>query len=329
MDQPLNLGLSLGYGWTPEQICHLGREADSHGFHSIWLPELQGVETLSTIGALSQITERIRLGTGVVNVYSRSVAILAMAAATLDILSSGRFILGLGASTRPIVENWHGGRFAHPGIRVEESVKAIKALLGGKTEYEGTEVRIRSFRPTVKPIQRDLPVFVAAVSDGMVRVAARAADGVIFFLRPPEAVKHALSVVKAEASASETPRPLEIACSIVTCPSKDLHAAEARARQTIAHYVAVGAYYRGLLNAFGFSEVEAIASEWSSGQREEAASRVSDRLLEALSLYGPAEECRNGLQRFLDAGVSLPILQVNKVGDLDETLAEVLKIPPA
>lgn len=324
----MKIGISLGYGVTPPQLCRAGEEADLHGFHSIWLAETQGAEAMSILGSLAQLTSRIKLATGAVNVYSRSAALMAMAASTLDILSRGRFILGLGASTKGIVEGWHSVKFDRPLKRVEDYVKALKTILrNNAASFDGDVVKIRGFEVKVKPVQEDLPVFVASVNKGMIRIAAKHADGVLFFLRPHESVRDAVSLIRSEIPHGST-KTVEVACSIVACASKDAGKAELQARRTVAYYAAVGSYYKGLLAEYGFSEVEEIAKEWLAGRREDAAHRISRRLLDAVSVYGSAKDCKEGLQRFVDAGASLPILQFNIVsGDFEESLREIVKIP--
>ncbi|MBI4257353.1 MAG: LLM class flavin-dependent oxidoreductase [Thaumarchaeota archaeon] len=324
----MKIGLSLGYGVTPAQICVAGVEADLHGFHSVWLAETQGAEAMSILGALSQLTHTVRLSTGIVNIYSRSAALTAMAAATVDNLSKGRFILAIGASTKSIVEGWHSTRFEYPLQRIEDYVKAIKTFLrDGGSSYEGSIIRIHGFETKVKPLQENLPIFVAAVNNAMIQVATSLADGVLFFLRPIDAVRNASSQIRLTSSQSSS-KPVDVACSIVTCASRDAKEAETQARRTVSYYVSVGSYYRTLLQNYGYSEVEEISREWLAGRREEAAAMVSRRLLDAVSIYGPAKECKNSLQRFVDAGASLLILQYNIVGgDFEESLRETAKIP--
>ncbi len=228
-----------------------------------------------------------------------------------------------------IVESWHSTPFTRPLERVEDYVKAVKTLLAGKaSSYEGDEVKVKAFQLRVRPVQPHLPIFVGAVGDGMIRVAARQADGVLFFMRPLEAIRRATTLIQREAATPDVSKKLEIACSIVTCPSSDVTAAETQARRTIAYYVAVGSYYRRLLAAYGFSEAEDVAEAWRSGRREEAASKVSKRMLDALCVYGSAEDCRSSLEKFVEAGVSMPILQFNQVGgDFETSLEELLRIP--
>lgn len=322
MNAPGRIGYSLGPLLSSGELLACAKMADESA-HSIWVPESWGREAFSTLGALSQVTRRCLLGTSVVSIYSRTPATVAMAAVTLDMLSSSRTIIGLGASTEAIVENWHGVKFEKPLARMRDFVTSLKLMLTGeKVTYEGRDFQIKNFRILHKPPRQNIPVFVGAVNPGMVALATELADGAIFFLRPKDELKSTVRGIKAKTGR----RDFEIACSII-CAVSDNHPEKARRRaaQTLAFYVAVGGYYRKFLAGSGFgSETEQITAAYARSGIENAAERVTEQMLGSLTISGNREQCRKSLDEFMSSGITLPIIQFNPVDDAESSFRELL-----
>lgn len=324
MTQGAKIGYSLGPLLSMNEVLAAARLADqAPSTHSIWIPESWGRESFSTLGAASQVTSRCQLGTSIVSIYSRTPATVAMGAATLDMLSSGRTIVGLGASTEAIVSNWHGVKFEKPLARMREFVSLVRAMTSGeRVSYEGTFFNVSNFKLLHKPHRAKIPIFVGAVNNGMVSLASEIADGVIFFLRPLEELKATASKLRQLTSG----RAFEISCSIVCAVSDDFpEKARSRAAQTLAFYVAVGTYYKKFLAATGFrQEVNKIGEAYSSGGVEQAAKAVPDRMLQSLTICGTRAECKESLGKFREAGVTLPIIQFNPVESTESSFRELL-----
>jgi alkanesulfonate monooxygenase SsuD/methylene tetrahydromethanopterin reductase-like flavin-dependent oxidoreductase (luciferase family) len=318
------LGYSLGPLLSMHKILLFAKMADQQeNVDSLWVPESWGRESFSTLGAMSQITKKVRLGTSIVNIYSRTPATVAMAAITLDVLSNNRTIIGLGASTAAIVENWHGVQFNKPASRMKEYIDCLRLInRGEKVKYNGEFFKINNFKILHRPQRMHIPIFMAAVNKRMVSMASELADGILLYLRPFEELKRTASELKQATKG----KGFEIACSFICAISnKDPEKARDRAATTLAFYVAVGKYYSKFLAENGFElEVEKINAEYRKSGAEGAAKFVSDKMLSSLVICGSSEECRESLSKFLSTGITLPILQFNPVGDSERSFKEML-----
>ena len=318
------LGYSLGPLLSMNEVLFCAKMADrQESVDSLWVPESWGRESFSTLGAISQITKKVRLGTSIVNIYSRTPATVAMAAASLDTLSDNRIIIGLGASTAAIVENWHGVQFDRPASRMKEYIECLRLMIkGDKVEYDGKFFKINNFKILHQPQRTHIPIFMAAVNKKMISMASELADGILLYLRPLEELKR----TAVELRQATKQRGFEIACSFICAVSnKNPEKARDRAATTLAFYTAVGKYYSKFLAQNGFkTEVDEITSEYRNAGAESAAKFVSDRMLSSLVICGTSEECRESLSKFLSTGITLPILQFNPVGDSESSFKEML-----
>lgn len=318
------IGYSLGPLLSAHEVLACAKLADSHpNVDSLWVPESWGRESFVTLGAISQVTKRVRLGTSIISIYSRTPGTVAMAATTLDMLSGDRSIIGLGTSTPAIVENWHGVKFERPVHRMKEYVECLRLMAsGGRVNYSGQFFRVNNFKIMHQPQRKQIPIFVAAVNKKMVSLAIKLADGVLLYLRPHDELKK----TTAELRQNTKERNFEIASSFICALSdKEPEKARKRAAKTLAFYVAVGKYYSRFLSENGFkSEVERIIAAYGKGDADSAAKLVPDRMLDSLTICGSGEECRKSLAKFVSAGVTLPIIQLNPVGDSESSFREML-----
>ncbi|HEX9317838.1 MAG TPA: LLM class flavin-dependent oxidoreductase [Nitrososphaeraceae archaeon] len=295
---------------------------------SIWIPESWGREAFSLLGAVSQVTTRIRLGTSVVNIYARSPATTAMAAFTLDDLAPNRFVIGLGVGTPALAENWHGIEFKHPVRRINEFAECFKLILTGqRVNYCGDCFRIRNFRILNRPTGIKVPIFLGAVNNQMVDLATRISNGVILYLHPllklQETVRHINAILKKSGTGN-----FEICCVFITAISEqDWEMAKDRAAKTLAFYIAVGKYYRHFLAENGFKkEVSLITSKYNREGVEDAAKCIPEKMLNSLTIFGSKEDCIKSLKRFTSTGISLPIMQVNPVGKPEDSISQSLSL---
>lgn len=318
------IGYSLGPLLSMHEVLACAKMADSHrNVDSLWVPESWGRESFATLGAMSQVTKRVRLGTSIISIYARTPATVAMAATTLDMLSGDRSIIGLGTSTAAIVENWHGMKFERPASRMKEYVECLRMMVSGeKVNYSGQFFRANNFKIMHQPQRKQIPIFVAAINKKMVLLASELADGVLLYLRPLDELKKTAAELKQRTKG----RNFEIASSFICALSdKEPEKARERAAKTLAFYVAVGKYYSRFLSENGFkSEVESIIAAYGKGSADSSAKLVPDRMLDSLAICGSEEECRKSLARFVSAGVTLPIIQLNPVGDSESSFREML-----
>jgi 5,10-methylenetetrahydromethanopterin reductase len=315
---------SFGPMLSMREVLVCAKMADQQGnVDSLWIPESWGRESFATLGALSLITKKVRLGTSIVSIYARTPATVAMAATTLDMLSDNRTIIGLGASTSTIVENWHGIRFNRPVSRMKEYIECLRLMTNGeKVNYDGHFFKVNNFKILHQPQRTHIPIFMAAINKRMISLASQLSDGVLLFLRPLEELKKTSAQLK---QATEG-KSFEIASSFICALSnKEPEKARARAAKTLAFYVAVGRYYSNFLSQNGFKgEVEQIIEGYNKGGTDAAAKFVSDKMLNALVICGNCEDCKKSLARFLSTDITLPIMQLNPVGNSETSIREML-----
>lgn len=318
------IGYSLGPLLSLDDLLRCAKMADQQqNIDSLWIPESWGRESFSSLGAISQITKNMRLGTSIIGIYSRTPAITAMAATTLDMLSGNRTVIGLGASTPAIVENWHGVHFDMPARRMKEYIELVRLMTQGeKVNYSGKFFKINNFKMLHQPQRKHIPIFMAAVNKKMISIAADLADGILLYLRPFEE----LNKIAYELKQATKGKAFEIACSFICAVSnKEPQKARDRAAGTLAFYVAVGKYYSNFLAENGFkAEVQEIIEEYKKSGAESAAKFVSDKMLSSLAICGSSEECRESLSKFVSTGITLPILQFNPLGDSESSFREML-----
>ena len=310
---------------TMGEVLSFAKRADKNKrIHSLWIPESWGREAFASLGAMSQATRSVKLGSAIINIYSRTPATIAMAASTLDMLSQNRTIIGLGASTPAIVEDFHGLEFAKPVARMREYIECIRAMIkGDKVNYDGKYVKARGFKLLYKPQRERIPIFVACVNSNMVSLASDLADGVLLYLRPMRELKETVMRIKL---ATRHNKSFEIGCIFICAVStREPEKARARAAKTLAFYVSVGKYYRNFLSENGFrKETEQIANEYIQNGLEAASRMVPQTMLDSLTVCGTADECLKSISRFMSTGITLPIIQVNPVGGAESSIREIL-----
>ena len=320
----------IGYNpsslFNTQDILEFAKQLDfKPQVNSIWIPESWGREAFVMLGAIGAITRRIKLGTSIVSMFSRSPATLAMAASTLDNISLNRTIIGIGASTPILAENWHGIKFVHPLKRMREYVTCFKIISSGETiNFDGNFFKLKNIKIMHPSQRKDIPVFLGAVNTGMIKLATEIADGIILYLSPFHELKK--SVERIKSLTSRKSKSFEICSVFITAISnKYPDLARERAAKTLAFYIAVGKYYNEFLSSHGFkNEVEQITTEYQNHGIENISKFVTDPMLDSLTIYGTTEDCFKSLKRFVSCGVSLPILQVNPVKDNMQSINDSL-----
>lgn len=310
----MRIGFSLGSLLSVDQILECTRKLSGYNVDSIWIPETWGMDCCSVMSAVSQISKKPKIGSSIMNIYSRSPALVAMTAATLDTLSNGRMILGLGTSSQAIVKDWHGYNFSHPVGRIQEYVEIIRLVLSGKKcNYDGKFFHLKNFNLLVDPVRKEIPIYLAAINQKMVEITWDIADGTIFYLRPLEELRETIPKMQRK-------RKIDVACQLITAVSDDAEESITRAKKTIAFYVSVGKIYREFLAKNGFeSETTAMFAEYQKSGLKNNHTLVSDKMVHALTVSGTPDDARKQLFRFKNAGIDLPILQFNPVGNVKES----------
>jgi alkanesulfonate monooxygenase SsuD/methylene tetrahydromethanopterin reductase-like flavin-dependent oxidoreductase (luciferase family) len=287
---------------------------------SIWIPETWGMENFSMLGAVASKTSTQKIGSSIINIYSRSPTTITMGAATTDILSNGRLVLGLGTSSEPIVEDFHGEKFEKPVERMREYVEIIRlALTKKQINYSGKIFNLKNFTLLIEPKRQSIPIYLAAINQKMVDLTWEIGDGVIFYLRPLDEMKNTISKMQSK-------KKIDVTCQIITCVSNDSEDAIQRAKKTLAFYVSVGKIYREFLAKNGFeNETNGIFEEFKKSGFKSNHELVTDSMLNSLCIAGSPDEARSQLKEFRDAGVDLPIIQFNPIGDTIESFSLLKK----
>lgn len=289
--------------------------ADELGYDSFWLPEAWGYELFTLLTEMALSTKRIKLGTGIVNVYSRSAATLAMSAATLDEISEGRFILGIGTSGPNVIEGLHGRPYEKPLTQVRDVIRVVRTLLaGGKLSDAGTEnTKYRPFRLEMKPVRSSIPIYVAALKQKAIESIGELADGWIPTFWPYEKLAEGRQWIEnGAAKAGRDPSQITTAPFTPVLPMGG-GAGEFMAKKIISFYIGgMGDYYTELLSRYGFAEdCKKIADLYANKTtRAAAAEAVPPSMMEALTIAGDPAHCIAELKRRRSFGVDLPILNL-------------------
>jgi F420-dependent oxidoreductase-like protein len=318
----MKLGLTLPYEGSlsfPEAV-ELAQRAEALGFDSVWAPEAYGTDAVSMLGALAARTDRIKLGTGIVNVFSRTPALLAQTAATLDLISGGRFILGLGTSGHQVVAGWHGMAFDQPLLRMRETMAIVRQVLRrDRLLFDGDVFHLdKGLKLLAHPVREAVPIFLATLTPGGLRLTGELADGWIPTLFAPEHMD--LFRPELEFGARLAGRSLD---SLAIAPHVPVSIDDdrARAREALKPWVAlyVGGmgsrtknFYNDLVSQYGFADDARTLQElYLGGKKLEAIRRVPDALVDAISIAGPPSYVRERLGVWASAGVTMMLASVH------------------
>jgi len=306
----MRIACSLGSLLSVEQVLQCTKIVSETKIDSIWIPETWGMESFSMLGAVANTTKTQKIGSSIINIYSRSPSTISMGAATTDILSNGRLILGLGTSSVPIVEDFHGEKFETPVQRMREYVEIIRLSLSKKQiNYSGKIFNLKNFTLLIEPKRQSIPIYLAAINQKMVNLTWELGDGVIFYLRPLDEMKKTISKMQSE-------RKIDVACQIITCISNNSEEAIQRAKKTLAFYISVGKVYREFLAKNGFkNETNNIFEEFRKSGFKSNHELISDSMLNSLCISGSPEETKVQLEKFRNTGIDLPIIQFNPIGN--------------
>jgi coenzyme F420-dependent oxidoreductase len=297
---------------TKKEFIEIAQLAEDLGYDSIWVPEMWGRDAFSVLGLLASHTKKIKLATGIIPVYSRSPAVIAQTIATLDEISDGRMMLGLGTSGPVVIENWHGVPFEKPLQRTKEYVEIIRMILNSeRVNYEGEIFKLKNFRLQFKPFRKDIPIFIAAMGSKNIQLTGEIADGWIPFLVPPEQLQ--ISIYELVKGAEKTGRTLD---NIVVSPyipaavTKDENLAEDVIKEYIAYYVGgMGTFYHQAMVRYGFkSEADGIVQAWSGGDKSAAIKNVTREMVDSFTICGNSESGRLKIDQYLKNGADLPVI---------------------
>ncbi len=319
----MKLGVHIGYwglGLTSEDQLEVVQEAERLGYDSVWAAEAYGSDTATVLSWLAGQTSTIRLGSGIFQMPGRSAAMTAMTAATIDQLSSGRMILGIGSSGPQVSEGWHGVRFGKQLARTRDYVAVLRmALARERLEYSGETLELplpdgpgKALKLTIGTVQERIPIYIAAIGPKNTQLTGEIADGVIPTLFSPEHVavmRDELQIGVERAGSGKTLADIDIAPTVQVYVGDDMESARNLMRPFIGLYVGgMGSrkqnFYNQLVRRYGFEdEAQKVQDLYLDGKKDEACAALPDELIDMVSIHGPAEHVRERIAAYREAGV--------------------------
>ncbi|MGH7933280.1 MAG: LLM class flavin-dependent oxidoreductase [Candidatus Binataceae bacterium] len=304
------IGLHLTIaGSAFSDTARLAREAEQRGYASLWVAEVSGPDAFITLGAVAQATTKADLASGVVPIQIRTPGVMAMGFLTLNELSQGRAIAGLGVSSPVIVERWHGASYRMPVTAMRECVTIMRQLFTeGRSKFAG-KVYKSDFRLGFSSSQRPPRVYLAALNPPMLRLAGEIADGVLLNYSPPESVPAMISEIHAGAEkAGRKAADIDIGIYIRMCITEDESAAVASFKRELAGYAFVDAY-NAMFARYGLAdEFAEVRRLWKEGKRDDAPNALSDNSARRIAAFGSPDAGRDFVARFRAAGVTHPVI---------------------
>ena len=320
----MKLGLSLGYaspGTNPAELVPLVQVAERLGYDSVWAAEAWGTDAVSVLAWIGASTTTIKIGSAILQIPGRSPANTAMTAATLDLMSGGRFVLGLGTSGPQVVEGWHGQAWGKPLGKTREYVEIVRAALRREVlEHDGEHYRIpydgpgatglaKPLKLMLRPLRAEIPIFLAAMAPKNVALAVEIADGWLPIFVDPERFDAAFG-----ASLTGAREGFEIAATVNVLVGDDVQALRDTLKPHLALYVGgMGAkgknFYNALMRRYGWeAEAERIQELYLGGRHRDAIAAVPDELVDAVALVGPKERIADRLAAWRETAVTTLIV---------------------
>jgi alkanesulfonate monooxygenase SsuD/methylene tetrahydromethanopterin reductase-like flavin-dependent oxidoreductase (luciferase family) len=316
---PVGTGCFISTGRSLESAIERVKLAESLGYESVYVTHIAGRESLTVLTAYALATSRIRVGSGVVPIYTRTPATMAQTAATIDDLSGGRFTLGLGVSHRPVVEGWHGQTIDRPVAEMREYTSIVRAILRGEDPPAGEkwQTGFHLFGVDRCP---SLPIYIAALSPAMLRLAGEVSDGVILWLCNPSYIRDVVipEVRAGRERAGKTLEGFDVVAAVPAALTGDRDEAYRAMRKVLIPYFGLP-FYRAMIERTGFGE-DIERYDGAAGDLEAMQSAISDGFLDELTAVGDAQMLAAGIERYRAAGTSSPCIGPIPGTDFEATL---------
>jgi F420-dependent oxidoreductase-like protein len=315
-------GTFISVGKSLDQAIERVRRAEELGYDSVYVTHIAARDSLAVLMAYAATTERIKLGTGVLPIYSRTPVATAQTAATIDEYSGGRMVLGLGVSHQVTVENWFQSKIDRPLQAMREYVEILRACFSGEDPPQGeifaTRFRFMGYEP-----RPELPIYVAALSPKMLRLAGEIADGVMLWLCNPSYISDVVvpAVRAGRERAGKGLDGFDVVAAVPAAVTDNKQETYETMRSELVTYWSLP-FYRAMIERSGFGEdISAFDAGIEAGDVERAKAGISDRFLEALTAIGSEDEVRAGISRYADAGTVSPCVGPVPRTDFEATLA--------
>ena len=331
-EAPINPYLSGRYGMTiPIDRVPLSDQRDwiveleALGYTDVWSSEANTTDAFTPLALASSWAPSLRLGTAIVPAYTRGPALLAQSVASMADAAPGRFAFGIGSSSNVIVEGWNGIEFAEPYRQVRDMVRFVQAALAGeKVSGQFGRSDVKGFRLGFRPAESPT-ILIAALREGMLRLAGREADGAILNWLSAEDVSTVAPIVAGAAAGSARPGPREIVARVFVAATTDRDTVMAMGRYAIAAYLSVPVY-ASFHEWLGRGEqLEEMWRLWGEGDRQGALAAIPEEVVDELIIWGSPAECREHVQRYVDNGVTTPVLALLPVASSIEEHRQLIR----
>jgi coenzyme F420-dependent oxidoreductase len=316
-----------------DTLVEQAQRGEQLGYERAWLPESWGRDAVTTLTAIAERTEEIGIGSSILNVFSRSPALLGQTAATLQEVSDGRLRLGVGPSGPILIEGWHGPEFEKPLRRTREAIEIIKAVTGGElVQYDGEEFTLGGFRLRCDPPEPRPPVDAAGMGPKAVELAGRFGDGWHALMLTREGLRDRLADFERGSKLGDCDRSTQrVTLTVTSCALDDRERARDLVRGHVCFYIGgMGTFYRDAMARQGYEdEAYEIATQWANGNREKAKATLTDELLDEVTAAGTPAECRDRIERFENVdGIDAVNVSFPRGADEDEILQTAEALAP-
>jgi alkanesulfonate monooxygenase SsuD/methylene tetrahydromethanopterin reductase-like flavin-dependent oxidoreductase (luciferase family) len=314
-------GCFVSTGRSLDQAVDRVRLAESLGYDAAYCTHIAGRDSLTVLTAYALATERIRVGTGVIPIYTRTPASMAQVAATIADLSGQRLTLGLGVSHRPVVEGWYGQTIDKPVAEMKEYVAIVRAILRGEDPPPGEKWQTGFHLGGIGPFP-ETPIYGSALSPAMLRAVGETCDGVILWLCNPDYIRDVVipEVSTGRERAGKTLDGFDVVAAVPSACTDDPGAAYAAMRRDLLPYFGLP-FYRAMLERSGFGDdIAAFDQAAGTGDGEAMQAAISDGFIEVLTAIGDEDAVRAGVARYLEAGAVSPCVGPVAGTDFEATL---------
>lgn len=303
---------------SPQDYQELAVQAEERGYETVWVPEGGGRDSLTQLASIAMRTRRIKLGTGILAIYSRTPTLTAMSASGLDAVSQGRFLLGLGVGHQHSVEGEHGIPFRRPLTHMREMISIVRRLLQGeRVSHQGRAFRLDNAALGAATPSGKVPIYIAALGPQMLELAGEMADGVLLNWTAAGFLQSAIGHIRQGAErVGRDPAEVDIAGYVRVAVVDDVSEARESLKYQVARYASMP-FYRDFFRHTGFADEMGVAEEaMQRGDAAAAAQAISQEMLEQVAVVGTAEECRAELERRRSLGLQLPVVAPFAVGEI-------------
>ena len=333
----MRIGINVPYADSRPQseMVAFVQAADRLGYDTVWVPEAYGWDAVTILTRLACCTERIKLGTGIINVFSRSPALIGQTAASLDAISGGRFVLGLGTSGHQVVAGWHGVPFERGVRRMQEVTEIVRLVLRReRVVYDGEVFQLgMGLKLITQPVRDSVPVYYATLTPAGLRATGATADGWLGVFYSPAHFDRVVRplIEEGERSAGRAAGDVQISTFQTVVVTDDVAAGRDSVRPYLNLYIGgMGSrernYYNRLWRSYGYeAEAERIQELYLAKRRDESLALISDEMVDLVSIIGPPDECRRRLQGLADSGLDEVALSLTVPGGGHHELLNALE----